>query len=215
MTPTEYLEKIKKLNGSYSDAKQLSAEIDQALGFRYNEIESNLQSTSRQHQTWAHVGEQGFQTPYPELYHMIQSLPELQGGTWCDLGAGYGRMGILLSWLSPDSKFIGYEVVAERVREGQRIYKKLGIQSGELLCQDLSDQQFILPPADVFFIYDFGHENAVEAILEKLKNRAREDKVCVIGRGRGIRNWISLRHPWLGSVVEPQHFETWTYYQSR
>lgn len=215
MTPTELLEKIKKFKGSYSDAKQISAEIDQILGFRYDEIERNLQGAVSQHQTWAHVGEQGFQTPYTELYEMVQNLPEHQGGTWCDLGAGYGRLGILLSWLSPNIKFKGYEVVANRVKEGQRIYHNLGITSAELICQDLADQKFELPQADVYFIYDFGHEVAVEAILEKLKLRARENKVCVIGRGRGIRNWISLRHPWLGSVIKPQHFETWTYYQSR
>ena len=51
---------------------------------------------------------------------MMTLLPELPRHV-VDLGAGYGRMDFVLKSLDPRIEFTGYELVKERVQEGNKI----------------------------------------------------------------------------------------------
>ena len=85
----------------------------------------------------------------------------------------------------------------------------------ELVEGDLTSEQFVLPRADYFFIYDFGHRIAIEQTLASLQALALTQAVTVIGRGRATRNAIERKNPWLAQVIEPENHGNFSIYRSR
>lgn len=199
---------------SYEEEKKLSEQIDQALGIRYPDVNSGRASThSDAAETWNHLSPQIFQTPYPELCRMMDEVdPAKTVKTWVDLGAAYGRLGLILAAFRPNAHFVGIEIDRERVAEGKRIYSENGLDPDSIREGDCGKEP--LPSADVFLIYDFGHEHAVEAALQKLRDLARSHPIQVIGRGRRIRDLIEKKHPWLGSVFAPLHHAHYSIYRT-
>ncbi len=208
-----------KIPANYEEAKTQSVQIDQQLGFSISEVEQRLLARQadfkiNDQQIWSHLSPQVWQTPYSEIREMIDQLDPQDGETWLDLGAGYGRMGIVLGMLRPRVKFVGYELVQERANEGQRIFEKLDLANCILKQADIAAADFELMTAEAYFIYDFGTRKNILAMLERLKEIAKKRNIRVIGRGRDIRQWIGYSHPWLSQVVEPVHFEHWSVYWS-
>lgn len=196
---------------SYDEEKKLSAEIDGQLGFRYSD-ETTPERTETA-QTWSHLSPQVFQTPYPELHRIIlEADPDSKAKTWVDLGAAYGRLGLLLSVHRSEANFIGIEVLSERVEEAHRVYKIHSVPTAGMRRGDCAQDP--LPRADIYFIYDFGHESDVNSALEKLRDHARTQPVKVVGRGRRVRDLIEKQHPWLGSVHRPIHRPHYSIYRS-
>ncbi len=193
---------------TYAEEKELSAEIDRRLGLRHESDRTNGTA-----ETWSHLSPQIYQTPYPELYRMIEDTdPERKVGTWIDLGAAYGRLGLLLRALRPESKFTGIEIDEKRVNEAKRIFLEMGIPEESIQQGDCERDP--LPLGDVYLIYDFGHRRAVESALEKLRMHARSHPLRVIGRGRRVRDLIEKSHPWLGSVFKPRHTTHYSIYRT-
>lgn len=213
-------EEFQKIPQSYSEAKAISQKIDDLLGFRCASIEENLFEKhkdslfSTERQFWYGLELQSMQTPYSELMHMRSVLQPQPGQMWLDLGAAYGRMGIVLGFLEPEVRFLGYEFVKERVDEGNRVYSLWNIKNAELQSQDLADPHFVLPWAHVYFLYDFGSRADIYIVLEKMRIQAQKGSIQVIARGRGVRNWIMMDFPWLYDIHPPQHFTQWTIFKS-
>src|SRR5882672_6817343 len=96
----------------YALAKQQAADIDAHLGYRCKAIENKLyrrrEGFPKEKELWLGLDLQSFQTPYSELIEIVHELNPGDGETWIDLGAGYGRLGIVLGFLCPSIKFIGY-----------------------------------------------------------------------------------------------------------
>jgi hypothetical protein len=201
-------------------AKLQAQKIDQMFGYKCEEIERNLHVahqkyfTNPEKQLWHGLDLQSMQTPYSEMVAMIKHFDPASQDIWVDLGAAYGRMGLVLGILRPGVRFIGYEFVLERVLEAQRIYQQWHVSLSTMTCIDLATEDFILPKADVYFIYDFGSKKDVFAVLEKLRLQAQKNSISVIGRGRGIKNWILLECPWLHEIVAPEHFLNWSVFRS-
>lgn len=204
----------------YAQAKLSSETIDAHLGFRQAETEERLErahklsATARPKQTWLGLPLQSMQTPYAELVEMIAELKPQPGELWIDLGAAYGRLGLALGALAPKTRFIGYELVRERVDEGNRILKLAGFANAQLVTQDLADEGFVLAAADCYFVYDYGTREDVERTLEDLKRIARTRAITCVARGRGSRHWIERGHPWLAEVVPPRHCGNYSIYRS-
>ncbi len=201
---------------------QDSEEIDSKLGFKINEIESNLLLKARElrpqgtmanlgevlhkgHQTWIGLDPQVLNTPYSELIEMCEILSPGKGELLVDLGAGYGRLGIVLHSLFSDTRFLGYELVAERVEEGNRVLKTFKVGDPSLFQQDLMDPKFSLPTADCYFIYDFGKVDHIRHTLLELEKKTSHHHFRVIARGKGVRSLIDHEHPWLSSLNEVIH----------
>jgi hypothetical protein len=123
-------------------------------------------------------------------------------------------MGFVMGFIYPQVKFTGFEIVQERVTEGERVLQQWNIQNAQLICADIASMAFTLPMADVFFIYDFGTQKDIEQCMESLKTIAKQKKITVIARGRGIRNWIYQSHPWLFTAQDPINFENWSLFRS-
>jgi hypothetical protein len=211
------------LPGNYGEAKLQSEKLDLLFGFNFNQIEKDLllkkdmfqkNDANEERQFWIGLDIQSLQTPYSEIVEMIQKLKPKAGDVWLDLGAGYGRIGLILGLLCSGVNFFGYEFIAERVNEGNRVLDSWQIKNGGLLQADLVQDKIDFEKGDVFFLYDFGSRSDVYKVLEKLQFVASKKSIQVIARGRGVKNWILMDFPWLGQVHEPQHFENWSLFRS-
>jgi hypothetical protein len=194
----------------YAEEKSLAEARDRALGLDTAATEAEIgarlarEAPDRERRTWNHLSPQVFQTPYAELARIVREAdPERRARVWADLGAAYGRLGIVLSEIRPDARFIGIELVPERVREGRRVYRALGLDPETLIAADLRGHA--LPAADLYFIYDFGPRAEIEGVLAALRPHALLRPITVVGRGRGVRDAIERRHPWLAGVIPPVH----------
>ncbi|MFN7823954.1 MAG: SAM-dependent methyltransferase [Pseudobdellovibrionaceae bacterium] len=202
------------MSSKYVGSKLRSEAKDRELGFAITGIEQKLKSEMipTEKQTWAHISHQGFQTPYEEfeeIFAHFDQAPRL----WIDLGAGYGRLALALHESRPEDQFLGYELVAARAEEGNRIL----IQQGSvhrILTQDLTEASFELPEADVYFIYDYGNQEDVAKTLEDLKKIAQRRQIDVIARGRGITQVIFQNHPWLYCNQDPVKGDHWILFRS-
>ena len=206
-----------------------SPEIDNFLGFKINEIERELFLRAKAltpegnvhslghvlhhgNQTWVGLDPQTLNTPYEELKKMCDHLDPKAGSHMVDLGAGYGRLGIVLSILHPDVRFTGYELVSERVEEGARVFQEIGYELGELKTADLTSDEFKLPEAEYYFIYDFGKVSHIREILKLLEKLALKKNFKIIARGKGVRSIIDHEHPWLNDVYPVIREENFSIY---
>ncbi|MCO5142247.1 MAG: class I SAM-dependent methyltransferase [Oligoflexia bacterium] len=176
----------------YEMRKTSSEAIDKAIGFEISKIENRI-LRRQDYENWSHIGCSRFSTPYEECQEILLSLDIEKNATLADLGAAYGRWGIVFKIFFPDGKFIGYEIEEERVKEGRRIFEMLGLANTEFFAADLKSIE--LPFADLYVIYDFGLQKDIEKILEKMKKLTHS--FILIARGGSVRKIIEKNHPWL------------------
>lgn len=208
---------------SYQEAQEHSVLVDEWLGFKTAEVEAKLMSSQEYNvqadrnipvQCWRGLPVQALQTPYSEIHWILSLLNLNETSTVVDLGCGYGRMAFVMGHHYPHAHFIGFELVAERVAEAQRVLQKFNYPQVQVSTQDLTDPDFVIPLADHYFIFDFGSAPAVDKTLEDLKKIARNKSISVIARGRYIRHRIYQSHPWLSSICEPKVYDTFTLFKS-
>lgn len=206
-----------------------SEEMDKKFGLRINEIENNLLKAARSlrpdgdmdnlgsvmhagSQTWIGLDPQTLNTPYEELIKLCEVLKPKPGTHMVDLGAGYGRLGLILNEYAKDVRFTGYELVKERVDEGNRVFKELGLSHYQMITQDLTSPDFKIPEADYYFIYDYGKVAHIRETMKQLEVMADKIKFKVIARGKGSRSIIEHEHPWLSQVFDVHHEENFSIY---
>lgn len=209
----------------YQEAKSQASHIDRLLGYTCEPIEQNIRATKtlgdsnssddgESRQFWIGLDIQSMQTPYSEIVELVEALDPQDNECWIDLGAAYGRIGVVLGFLKPQISFVGYEYVQVRVDEGRRIYSAWNLQNVDLKQADIASQEFILPEADLYFIYDFGSKKDIYSVLEKLRVIAQSRQIRVIARGRGVKNWIYMDFPWLHKMSEPIQLRNCTIFRS-
>lgn len=200
---------------SYPEAKIHSANLDLDFGFDCENIESNLiKDKDHDRVLWIGLDLQVLQTPYSEILAMLNHVNLKEGQHIIDLGAGYGRMGMVVGYLFPTLSFKGFEFVKERVIDGNKVYQEHNLSNSQMSYADLAAEDFIIPDADLYFIYDFGSKKDVYVVLEKLRIKAQSKKLQVIARGGGVRNWIMQDFPWLSQFEPYDRFEHWTLFRS-
>lgn len=232
----------KKLLINYSDffqspkanavvGRQHANQVDKILGFRIKYIEEMLIAEARgfdpegQHyswgpamhqgvQTWVGLDLQTLQTPYSELLRILQLLKIKPYQHLIDLGAAYGRMGVVVGGIYGKNQFTGYEYVKSRVDEGNRIYKELGLNKCQLHVQDLFSKDFKLPQADVYFIYDYGQVEHIDHTLRQISDVSLKRPVKVVVRGKFTKQIIAKGHPWLDLKYEGKLEEFFSIYSA-
>jgi hypothetical protein len=195
----------------YEEEKRHSEYVDRWLGFQFDRSESFLPPESVE--TWKNKGPQTFLTPYSELRRILFELSPNVGDRIVDLGAGYGRLGFVLSRHYPNCFFQGFEVVKERVEEANRV-SALWKQPFQIEQADIADKDFCLPEAAIYFIYDFGHREQVQIVLEKLQKIANQKSIQFVGRGGRVRDLVQKKHPWLWDIHPAKHFSNFSIYRS-
>ncbi len=203
--------------------------VDKILGFRVKYIEEMLIADARgfdpdgSHETWGpamHNGAQTWvglelqtlQTPYSEIYRILQLLKLKPYQHVVDLGAAYGRMGVVINGLFIKNTFTGYEFVRARVDEGNRVYNDLGMTKTKLITADLSAPDFELPEADVYFIYDYGQVEHIDRTLNQIRAVSEKRPVKIVVRGKFTRRIIADRHEWMGLSYEGKLEELFSIY---
>lgn len=199
---------------SYAEAKVHAAAVDQWLGFRFEDIESQIARTKSSHEVWRGLPISALMTPYLELRTLLSLLDLKNCRHIVDLGCAYGRMAHVIGRHFPEIQFTGYELEVARVTEGLRVLEPFAYDNVSLKTQDLSLQNFVPEPAEAYFIYDFGHRQAVEKTLQDLKAQALRRPIQVIARGRLSRAVIHESHPWLFAVQAPKHYLNFSIYSS-
>lgn len=199
------------LKANYPEEKKHSTLVDAWLSLDIAKIEEKISLYPGQ-EIWLDKGPDIFLTPYTEIRRMLELLQAERNSTVVDLGAAYGRMGFVLARHFSQVNFLGFELVRERVEEGNCALKDFGAKNCELIQADLTK---IEPPeADFYFIYDYGTREAIAKSIEDLKKIAKKRKITVVGRGRAARDEIERRQPWL-TVVAPEHHGNFSFYRSQ
>lgn len=205
--------------------------VDRILGFRMKYVEEMLVAEAcafdpnGSHESWGptiHNGVQTWigldlvtlQTPYAEMARIFQLLKLRPYQHVVDLGAAYGRMGALIGGLYPKALFTGFEYVKARVDEGNRVYQELGLHHCRLIQQDLFAKEFVLPEADIYFIYDYGQVEHIDHTLKQLYQMSLRRPVRLIVRGKYTREIISASHPWLDLAYEGRSAGPYVIYQA-
>lgn len=204
--------------------------IDSILGFRTKRIEQQLLKKYRAYykvddigngkelrpgsQTWIGLHPQVLQTPYSEILHFFWLLRKHEIKSVVDLGSGYGRVAIVMKSIFPKASFLGYEIVDVRVRESRRMFEQLQLSNCEILEEDILQDDFNLPTADLYFIYDFSDPKDIRQILSKLSQRLRSERFFLVAKGEGIRSLIQLKFPEFWAVHGAIHRKNWSLYSS-
>ena len=196
---------------SYSEAQKFSHDLDLKLGFQIECVEKEILEKSPL-TPWAGLEPQALQTPYPEIRMMLSKLNLQLGERVIDLGAGYGRMGLVIVKFFPGVQFTGYEISPERVNEGARILHQM--KNVYLLQEDISRSDFKIPDVDVYFIYDFGDLESIVRVIDQLKSISMRRPIRVVGRGRRTRDHIERHEPWLSQVHTPLHCGNFSIYRN-
>ncbi len=209
--------------------RQHSNHVDKVLGFRLRYIEEMLIAEARgfdpdgSHETWGpslHRGVQTWvgldlqtlQTPYSEILRILHLLKIKPYHHVVDLGAAYGRMGVVIGGLLIKNFFTGFEYVKSRVDEGNRVFQELGLNRCQLIAQDLFAKDFELPEADVYFIYDYGQVEHIDHTLKQISAVASKRPVKVVARGTFTKRIIADHHPWLELKYEGKLEEFFSIY---
>ena len=202
----------------YEEAQAHSAEVDAWLGLSIQKAEYQLKikllSDFEKREQWVGLDPAALLTPYTEIRHMLNLLNLPAGSHVVDLGAAYGRMAFVMGTHFPDLNFTGFELSKERVFAAKAVLEKFNFKNVKLIEQDLSKSNFILPEAQVYFIYDFGTLNSIIKVLMDIQEVARKQKVILVGRGRAVRDQIERKEPWLTEIVAPEHHGRFSVYRT-
>ena len=198
---------------TYAEEKAHATLVDAHLDLRVAETEALILDPGDGAERWLHVPPATFLTPYTELRRILAVTRPAPGALVLDLGAGYGRLGFVVD-RHTEARFLGLELVPERVAAGSRALAAFGATRAELRAADLASEDFTLPAADLYFLYDYGTRAAIHRTLDALRDLARRRLISVVGRGRAVRDAIEREHPWLSGVVAPAHHGNFSVYKS-
>lgn len=203
---------VETYEGSYLEAKKHASLVDQHFGFQIEEVEATI--ASKHPHAWLGLEPQALLTPYIEIRYLLSKLTLNAGDTICDLGAGYGRIGLVLARHYPEVSFIGVESVLERAIEAGKVLAQHAPKA-QIIAADILHPHFQIPVAPFYFIYDFSSKRAdFEMLFPRLKMIAKLSPITVIGRGRATRDQIERAEPWLTQIHAPQNFGNFSIYQS-
>ena len=203
------------LNESKEHSRIHAKSLDRFFGFKIPKIEEKLvqkyraydchgdDSSKKKHykgtQTWIGLHPQALQTPYCDIYGALRFLDEsVDINHVVDIGAGYGRVGLVLNSLVPEARFTGYEILKQRAQEGNRVYSKFNLNKCQIKLENVLEEGFDLPDADIYFIYDFSEKDDINQVLRSLKSRQDRLKFYLIIRGDRIDRLINtkFKHVW-------------------
>lgn len=210
--------------------KVFSGEIDKLLGFKISKVEQGLlkkyrafykevdESNKKKHypdaQVWIGLHPRVLLTPYSEILKFLLCFKNHPPKRVVDLGAAYGRVGIVLNAVFPKSQFIGVELLDVRVNEANRIYEKHSLSNCQMIQRNVVDREFEIPEADLYFIYDFGSEAHIKLVLDKIIAKMKERRVSLIVKGDLIRSIIQLHYPIILVKNRVDHQKEWSIYSS-
>jgi hypothetical protein len=126
----------------------------------------------------------GVQSGYSTLLTALRYLQPSPGARIVDLGSGYGRMGLVIGLLRPDIDFKGYEYVRHRVVVSMAAVTNLSMQTHvKIYTQDLSLKEFLIPDADIYYLYDPFSADTYQHVLKQLVLVSHRQKITIVTKG--------------------------------
>lgn len=184
--------------------------LDKEFGYKISKIEVKLLQKYRAYdkcadisskkghfqesQTWIGLHPQALQTTYNEIYETLDLLSQRKINKIVDIGCGYGRVGVVMSSIFPNSSFIGYEILKKRADEGNRVFEKLGLDQCRISHQNVLDQDFRLPDAEVYFIYDFSEREDIRIMLDQLSKKLDHKRFYLITKGERVDSLLTKQY---------------------
>jgi uncharacterized protein len=183
------------------DAEAVTRRIQ---GLSPDEIAQRFQGEN----TWYEYDNSLLLTPYFEFQLALEHLKPKAGQTFVDLGSGMGRMGLYMGMLHPGVRFHGYEIVGERVQEGERAAKELGLQGVHFHEQNMADPNWKPVAADYYYAFNPVSDATFDKILLDLKQQAiRHDKpfkLAVSGPAPYFK--LEANGEWLKEITPAKRF---------
>jgi hypothetical protein len=219
LSPQEKLNKIlddklyEMVDGE--DDFEHSAFLDDFLKINSFEIETKLANENkRESKTWVGLDPQTLQTPYSEIWSFLSFLGQFNPEHIVDLGAGYGRVGIVMKMMMNNCHFSGYEFIEERFLEMDRIFKEYDIKNVTLSKENIIGCNFTFPKADIYFVYDFSDLPSIKSMVKKFTEIFNERDVFLVVRGKAMRSLIQNQYRELWALNGAIHTENWSIYSS-
>lgn len=120
----------------------------------------------------------GVQTSYATLLEILERLNLPPNAHITDLGSGYGRLGLVAGLWRRDLVCSGYEFVSHRAHAANAAAARCGTaERVKFYHQDLGNDSFMIPEADVYYMYDPFSDDTYEKVLARL---------CAVGKSRKI-----------------------------
>ena len=146
-------------------------------------------------------------TPYDDFVALLNLLDLDDGSLVVDVGAGVGRLGIVIGLHFPLLRYQGFEIVEDRVNSARTAAHQLGIKQSEFINTDVTSGDFLFSSmSQVFYMYDALGIDVLELCLVKIKKVAQQRQVTVIAMkddfGENVIGNVSLLsmlevQPWL------------------
>jgi hypothetical protein len=178
----------------------VDAVLDSLLGLRILEVEEKWVPSGRGLERGASVdsalGEASWSgsgvlsrsslnTPYLELFEVLDRVSPAPGSHFVDLGAGFGRLGFVIGLCLEGVRFTGYEIVAPRVEESRRAASLLELPVEiRFEVQDLAAPGWAPVEADYYFLYDPVNRDTLVKVLADLRKVSAARTIRLISRGR-------------------------------
>jgi SAM-dependent methyltransferase len=132
----------------------------------------------------------GVQSGYSTVLTALNYLNPKQGARFIDLGSGYGRVGLIIGLLRPDIQFTGYEYVPHRVEIARSSSHNLELENHvHFLTQDLSLNEFQIPTAEIYYLYDPFSKETYSHVLSQLVKLSQVQKIFIATKGNA-RGWL-------------------------
>lgn len=130
------------------------------------------------------------QSGYSSILLVLDYLQLKKGDIFVDLGSGYGRVCLVGALINTESIFIGYEFVKHRVDSGCRACQNLDLEDNLVfICQDLSQNAFRLPVADVYYLYDPFSKETYKKVLLQIEKISKIKVVKIVTKGNA-KSWL-------------------------
>ncbi|EQC44179.1 SAM-dependent methyltransferase [Bacteriovorax sp. Seq25_V] len=231
---TELVELVKQRaffkNKEKYPPREHSKKIDRLLGIKVSKIEQSLlkkyppyyktdNSGRKKHnldtQLWIGLHPQVLQTPYVDIVNFLEQLEDFKLERFVDLGAGYGRIGVVLGSIFPAASFIGYELLDKRIQEGIRSFDRFELSDRCTMAgQDILARDFEIPQADVYFIYDFSNKDDLRVILNQLCQIGRERDIFLVTKGKWSTSLIQNSYSNFTQGFNPLITERWSIFSN-
>ncbi|MGK0176422.1 MAG: hypothetical protein ACJAYS_001068 [Lentimonas sp.] len=127
----------------------------------------------------------GYSSSYRPIKAILKASGMKDGDTFVDIGSSYGRVGCTVGVNFPNSRFLGFEIVKERVIEAQRVAEFLQLHNVNYFDTDVSADDFTIPKADWFFLYNPLNKEALAQILKKIHHSKENREARLIAKYTG------------------------------
>jgi hypothetical protein len=197
-----------------------NAQIDRLLGLEVKATSQKVGAMLTRETTWGkeHVwqepGETGHpMTSYSDLTALLSHLNLPSGSVFSELGAGFGRAGLVVGLLYPQLRYLGYELVSPRVEAAHNAHKTMRLDD-RVRFQAVNMAEWeptIDEDADVYYVFCSFREETGRHVLEQLRQIA-ERRTFRLVLNLGMFGFEPQETPWL---VHERDLGIFTLYQSR